>query len=72
MNDENDETDYPFDGETPLGEQIDGGGDEGQEPNEDMDGDAGSALASAGFGTDEDYEHNLCDEGDGRGGDEFD
>jgi hypothetical protein len=25
------------------------------EPNEDMDGDAQSALASAGFGTDEDY-----------------
>jgi len=25
------------------------------EPNDDMDGDHGSALASAGFGTDEDY-----------------
>ena len=32
------------------------------EPDDSMDGDAGSALASAGFGTDEDYEHNLCDE----------
>ena len=33
------------------------------QPDESMDGDAASALASAGFGTDEDYEHNLCDEG---------
>jgi len=32
-------------------------------PGEDMDGDHASALASAGFGTDEDYEHNSCDEG---------
>lgn len=31
-------------------------------PGEDMDGDTESALASAGLGTDEDYEHNLCDE----------
>ena len=37
--------------------------DNGQEPDDGMDGDAGSALASAGFGTDEDYEHNLFDEG---------
>lgn len=29
--------------------------DEDDDYNEDMDGDAGSALASAGFGTDEDY-----------------
>lgn len=28
-------------------------------PDESMDGDAGSALASAGFGTDEDYEHGT-------------
>lgn len=28
-------------------------------PGEDMDGDHASGLASAGFGTDEDYEHNL-------------
>lgn len=34
-------------------------------PGEEMDGDAASALASAGMGTDEDYEHNLCDEGGG-------
>lgn len=33
-------------------------------PNEDMDGDATSALASAGFGTDEDY-------GDFGGGEDF-
>src|SRR5512137_1140958 len=33
------------------------------EPNDSMDGDAASALASAGFGTDEDYEHNSFDEG---------
>jgi len=33
------------------------------EPHEDvpLDGDAASALASAGMGTDEDYEHNLID-----------
>ena len=35
----------------------------GDHPNDGMDGDHGSALASAGFGTDEDYEHNMCDEG---------
>jgi len=29
--------------------------------DESMDGDAESALASAGFGTDEDYEHNDID-----------
>ena len=29
------------------------------EPNDDMDGDAASALASAGFGTDEDYDHDT-------------
>lgn len=29
------------------------------EPDDSMDGDAGSALASAGFGTDEDYEHGT-------------
>ena len=29
--------------------------------DESMDGDHGSALASAGFGTDEDYEHNDID-----------
>lgn len=33
------------------------------QPSEDMDGDHASALASAGFGTDEDYEHNSYDEG---------
>lgn len=33
------------------------------QPDDSMDGDHGSALASAGFGTDEDYEHNSCDEG---------
>lgn len=33
----------------------------GDEPNDSMDGDADSALASAGLGTDEDYEHNSCD-----------
>jgi hypothetical protein len=27
------------------------------EPNEDMDGDFDSGMASAGFGTDEDYNH---------------
>lgn len=35
---------------------------EDEEGDDSMDGDAGSALASAGFGTDEDYEHNLYDE----------
>jgi len=30
-----------------------------EEPNESMDGDAASALASAGFGTYEDYEHDT-------------
>ncbi len=29
------------------------------EPDDSMDGDAASALASAGFGTDEDYEHDT-------------
>lgn len=29
---------------------------------EDMDGDHESGLASAGWGTDEDYEHNLIDD----------
>lgn len=29
------------------------------QPDESMDGDAASALASAGFGTDEDYEHGT-------------
>jgi rubredoxin len=29
------------------------------EPNDSMDGDAASALASAGHGTDEDYEHGT-------------
>ena len=33
--------------------------------DESMDGDAQSALASAGFGTDEDYEHNDIDSFDG-------
>ena len=33
------------------------------EPNEDMDGDFDSGMASAGFGTDEDYNH--YDYGDG-------
>ena len=33
--------------------------DEDRLPGEDMDGDAASALASAGFGTDEDYEHDT-------------
>jgi hypothetical protein len=35
-------------------------------PDDSMDGDAESALASAGFGTDEDYEHGtpICDYGD--------
>lgn len=32
------------------------------QPDESMDGDAQSALASAGMGTDEDYEHNLIDD----------
>lgn len=30
-------------------------------PSDSMDGDHQSALASAGMGTDEDYEHNLYD-----------
>ena len=38
----------------------DGPDDERLWPGEDMDGDAASALASAGFGTDEDYEHGSC------------
>jgi hypothetical protein len=33
-------------------------------PDESMDGDHASALASAGFGTDEDYEHDFSDSGD--------
>lgn len=32
------------------------------EPNDSMDGDHESGLASAGFGTDESYEHNLFDD----------
>ncbi len=32
------------------------------QPDDSMDGDAASALASAGMGTDEDYEHNLIDD----------
>ena len=34
------------------------------EPDDSMDGDATSALSSAGLGTDEDYEHNLYDDGE--------
>jgi len=37
-------------------------GEENSEPDDSMDGDHQSGLASAGFGTDEDYEHNLFDE----------
>lgn len=33
------------------------------EGNEDMDGDFDSAMTSAGFGTDEDYNHYACDDG---------
>lgn len=32
------------------------------EPDESMDGDHESGLASAGLGYDEQYEHNLCDD----------
>lgn len=32
--------------------------------DDSMDGDHESGLASAGWGTDEDYEHNLIDDGD--------
>ena len=39
-------------------ECADGCGHEDQ-PREDMDGDHATALASAGFGTDEDYEHDT-------------
>lgn len=35
---------------------------EDNEPNEDMDGDFDSGMASAGFGTDEDYGYNGEDE----------
>lgn len=44
--------------------ECDGECDHGpeQEGDESMDGDHGSALSSAGLGTDEDYEHNLFDE----------
>ena len=44
-----------------CGDEVD------SEPNDNMDGDATSALASAGFGTDEDYQHGD----EGWGGDEF-
>jgi len=40
------ETSYPEDCDTT-----------GIEPADEMDGDHGSALASAGWGTDEDYDH---------------
>lgn len=36
---------------------------EPDEPNDSMDGDFESGMASAGHGMDESYEHNLCDEG---------
>lgn len=32
------------------------------EPDESMDGDFDSGMASAGMGYDEQYEHNLCDD----------
>jgi hypothetical protein len=46
---------------------LDGGentDDEGtmNEPDESMDGDFDSGMASAGMGYDEQYEHNLCDD----------
>lgn len=56
MNDEN----Y----ETPIGEEYDGDNEEFcgcaecmdcEEPDDSMDGDFDSAMASAGLGTDEDY-----------------
>lgn len=37
--------------------------EERREPDDSMDGDFDSGMASAGHGTDEDYEHNSCDEG---------
>lgn len=33
-----------------------------EEPDESMDGDFDSGMASAGMGYDEQYEHNLCDD----------
>lgn len=46
---------------TDEGENTD---DEGKvtESDESMDGDFDSGMASAGFGYDEQYEHNLCDD----------
>ena len=38
--------------------------EERSEPDDGMDGDFDSGMASAGHGTDEDYEHNSHDEGD--------
>jgi hypothetical protein len=35
--------------------------DDDRIPGEEMDGDFDSAMASAGFGTDEDYEHHDID-----------
>lgn len=42
----------------PTPDDADGSGGS-YEPDDSMDGDAASALASAGFGTDEDYEHGT-------------
>lgn len=52
-----DEYDPTLDG----GENTD---DEGtmNEPDDSMDGDFDSGMASAGMGYDEQYEHNLCDD----------
>ena len=44
-------TDFEFDGEV-----------EDTEPDDSMDGDFDSAMESAGFGTDEQYEHGTCGE----------
>jgi hypothetical protein len=46
------------------GNCCDGEYNDSCEPEDGMDGDAQSALASAGFGTDEDYEHNDEWQGD--------
>ena len=45
------------------GWETDAQDDERMYPGEDMDGDFDSGMASAGHGTDEDYEHKSFDEG---------
>lgn len=61
----------PREDEADFEEEYDGEGDydeNDEEPREDMDGDFDSGMASAGLGTDEDYNHYDYGDDDYYGG----